>query len=139
MTMIVQILEFGPDATMLPNPLGLVENRWSDTWLSFLSWSNGGDFTTGERAFQDMFSLAQVREFTTLYCIVQSLPGAIPFAMDGGSALYMFDVRREPVEGEYPTVFCHCSEVADGWEAVTRLESTFVAVCRSTADPNDTD
>jgi hypothetical protein len=139
---IEEVLAIEPGVTSLQNPFTRIEDQWPVSWLSFLRWSNGGDFINGEngeRGFQDMFSLEQVREYTTLYGIAHFLPGAIPFAMDGGAALYMFDTRKSPNAGEYPIVFCHSSEVGGGWDSVTRLEDSFLACCQSTVDPNDAD
>jgi len=131
---IEEMLAIEPEIDSLQNSLARVEDRWPDSWLSFLSWSNGGDFINGDRAFQDMLSVDQVREYTTCYGVAALLPGAIPFAMDGGGSLYMFDTREAPISGEYPIVFCHSSEIIDGWDAVTALENSFLVCCRATTD-----
>ena len=128
---IKEVLSVEPRLTSLLNPLARVGDRWPGSWLSLLSWSNGGDFINGERCFQDMFSVAQVREYTTLYGIPNYLPDAIPFAMDGGAGIYFFDARQPPDAGEYPVVFCHSSEVGGGWEAVTPLNRSFLSCCQS--------
>ena len=130
-----ELLAFGSTATP-SNPFREIAQRWPHSWLSFMTWSNGGDFISGDRAFQDMFSLEQVREFTTVYGIPCFLPGAIPFAMDGGGALYLFDARETSAAEECPIVFCHSSEVEGGWGAVARLEDSFLECCRSSIDPN---
>lgn len=134
---IEQVLAVEPTVTSLENPFLRIGDRWPNSWLSFLAWSNGGDFFTGERGFQDMLSIEEVREYTTLYGIAHFLPRAIPFAMDGGGGVYMFDTREDPEAGEYPIVFCHSSEVGAGWSAATRLEDSFVECCSSTISPDD--
>jgi hypothetical protein len=96
---IEEMLAIEPEIDSLQNSLAQVEDRWPGSWLSFLNWSNGGDFINGDRGFQDMFSVDQVREYTTCYGVAAFLPGAIPFAMDGGGCLYMFDTREAPISG----------------------------------------
>jgi hypothetical protein len=72
------------------------------TFLDFLKWSNGGAFINGERTFDPIFSTTTLRDYLVGYCVPKYMPGALPFALDGGSNFYLFDMRADPVSGEYP-------------------------------------
>ncbi len=88
---------FDPAAWTIPD--GLLP----PSYLSFLQWSNGGDFRTGERWFH-FFPTRELRELFLGYHVPQYLPGALSFASDGGNVLYFFDMRQPTVAGEYPVL-----------------------------------
>src|SRR5438874_13679548 len=60
------------------------------SYLSFLAWSNGGSFLTGDREFQ-MLAAEELREYMLNYRVPFHLPGAVPFALDGEGGVYLFD------------------------------------------------
>ena len=130
-----EVLSFDPRTARpsLDNPLQRVGTRWPGAWLSLLAWSNGGTFVSGERCFHDLLSLAEVREYTVLYGLVTHLPGAIPFALDGGGGLYVFDAREG--EGELPVAFIYQDDVERGWAEAEHLEASFLEVCRAQTPP----
>lgn len=102
-------------------------------YLEFLRWSNGGEFRTGEHWLQFFAALNRihgVRAMLLGYCFPQYIPGALPFAMSGGGTLYLFDMRRDAIAGEYPVV---CSRFGNlGWEPdeAIRVAESFEEVCR---------
>lgn len=134
---VVEILSFDPRGapSRLDNPLQRVGTRWPGAWLSLLAWSNGGAFVSGERCFYDLLSLAEVREYTTLYGLVTHLPGAIPFALDGDGGLYVFDARDG--QGELPVALIDGDDVERGWSEAMTLEPSFLEVCRARTRPGE--
>ena len=74
------------------------------SYLSFLGWSNGGEFVNGDRQI-GFFSTADLREFLLSYHVPQYMPGSQPIAFDGGGCFYLLDMRDEPDDGEYPVLF----------------------------------
>jgi hypothetical protein len=103
-----------------------------DSYRSFLRWSNGGEFRTGERWFQ-FFPLQEVRELLLGYHVPQYMPGALPFASDGGSVLYLFDMRNPPVDGEYPVLVASTGRL--DYEAARSVGASFPAACAGKDDP----
>ena len=75
-----------------------------ESYLSFLAWSNGGHFIQGDREFA-MFGAEELREYLITYEFPARCPNAVAFAADGLGGLYVFDLRREALNGEYP--ICH--------------------------------
>jgi hypothetical protein len=94
----------------------LPERPLPPSYLTLLAWSDGGDFGTGERWLQ-LFTTdgpSGVRAMTLAYHLPEYMPGALPFAFNGGGVFYLFDLR-EPAnaEGEYPVVAAHAGDL--GW------------------------
>jgi hypothetical protein len=125
---------FDPSAWMVPDrPL-------PESYLGFLSWSNGGEFRTGERWFQFFPALdpgGGVRATLLAYHLPQYVPGALPFAFNGGGTFYLFDMRRAARRGEYPVV---CSDSGSlGWkpDQCRQVADTFEAACRGTVDVDE--
>jgi hypothetical protein len=108
------------------------------SYLSFLGWSNGGQFRTGRRWFDPFFPALDkvhgVRAMLVAYFLPQWLPGALPFAFDGGGTFYLFDMRRAARRGEYPVVCSHAGNL--GWEpdACIQIAKSFQAACRGTVN-----
>ena len=71
------------------------------SYLNFLEWSNGGDFDNGGR-WISFFTTSEVREFNIGYGVLLWMPGTVAFASNGGGELYLFDMRSDPIAGEYP-------------------------------------
>jgi len=104
------------------------------SYLDFLEWSNGGEFVQGARQF-GFFSTAELRNFLLDYSVPRYMPGALPIAFDGGGCFYLFDMRNNPVDGEYPVLFAAAGNL-DYSDAVPVAES-FLEACTGTTDPSD--
>jgi hypothetical protein len=103
------------------------------SYLAFLEWSNGGEFRTGERWFQffPVLDPGQGMRATLLaYHLPQYMPGALPFAFNGGGTFYLFDMRPAAKRGEYPVVGSHSGNL--GWEPdeCVQIAESFEAACR---------
>ena len=102
-------------------------------YLDFLRWSNGGTFSNGDRHFVPLYGTHHVRQFLLAYHIPEYLPGAVPFGWDGSEQFYVFDMRQEAVNGEYPIWFVNAGRLE--WPAALLLGTSFVDVCRDGTDP----
>jgi hypothetical protein len=99
------------------------------SYLSFLRWSNGGNFTKGCREFgffPAIDSRCGVRAMMLAYQIPEYMKNAVPFAFDGAGSFYLFDMRRPPVDDEFPIVLSHAGSL--GWDENDheRLADSFV-------------
>ena len=101
------------------------------SFLHFLMWSNGGWCRRGEREFQ-FLGTADLRTYTLIYQFPRYLPDAIPFALNGGGVFYVFDMREDPQNGEYP-ILGAAAGVLD-YEESKFLAHSFIEVCRGTTD-----
>jgi hypothetical protein len=106
------------------------------TFQSFLAWSNGGEFVRGSRSF-GFFGTKEIREYLLGYSVPQWMPGAAPFAFDGGGTFYMFDMRRMPVDGEYPILFVQAGNLGYERDGCWLVADGFVAACEGTTDPHE--
>lgn len=90
----------------------LPEGPLPRSYLSFLRWSDGGEFRNGNRLIQFFPALDRsdgVRIMMLLYAVPEYLPGLLPFASNGGGVFYAFDMRMRPAaNGEYPIVAAEC-------------------------------
>src|SRR5215472_6681118 len=88
-------------------------------YLSLLKWSNGAWCRSGEREFGFFPTFdangCGVRESMLAYHVPQYMPGALPFAFNGGGTFYLFDMREDAVGGEYPVVCCHAGSLSWDW------------------------
>lgn len=112
----------------------LTTHPFSVSYVDFLRWSNGGTFQNGDRQFQ-MFAVSEIRNYLLDYGIPAFMQGAIPFAMDGGGSFYLFDMRKPPVDDEYPVLFNHCSELE--WDESIIVGSSFLEACTCPTAPCD--
>jgi len=102
-------------------------------YLSLLAWSDGGGFGNGDRTLQFFASSgpAGVRAMTLSYQLPYWMPGALPFAFDGGGVFYLFDLR-EPADtdGEYPIIAATAGGL--GWDddEYRPVTSRFEDACR---------
>ncbi|HEV3385517.1 MAG TPA: SMI1/KNR4 family protein [Gemmata sp.] len=118
---------FDPSLWVIPN------RTLPSSYLSLLSWSNGGEFRTGDRWFQFFPALDPgygVRAMLLGYDIPQYLPGALPIASNGSGTFYFFDLRHPAVNGEYPVV---CSQSGGfSWKprACFYVADSFAKACR---------
>lgn len=125
---------FDPSNWMMPNrPL-------PPDYLSFLRWSNGGWCRAEDREF-GFFPTAHptggVREMILAYHLPQYMPGAVPFAFNGGGTFYLFDMREPADRGNYPVVCAHAG--AQGWGLSEHwvIADSFEAACRGSVNVDD--
>jgi len=57
------------------------------------------------------------------------MPGAVPFAFDGGGGFYMFDMRADPQGDEFPIVFSHSGNLGWGEDEFVPVAATFREAC----------
>jgi hypothetical protein len=124
---------FDPSQWVVPNrPL-------PPAYLAFLHWSNGGEFRTGKRWFQffSAFDAGHGVRAMLLAYLPQYMPGALPFAFNGGGTFYLFDMREAAKRGEYPIVCSHSGNL--GWkpDECFPTAKTFAAACRGTKNVDD--
>ncbi len=111
-----------------------------ESYLSFLRWSDGGEFGNGERWFQFFSALEAgdgVRATTLAHHLPQYMPGALPVALNGGGTFYLLDMRLPASGGEYPVVCAHAgflSWVPGAWRVVA---DSFGAACRGRVNVED--
>ncbi len=99
------------------------------SYLSFLRWSNGGNFVKGKREFgffPAVDSRCGVRAMMLVYHLPEYMPGAVPFAFDGAGSFYLFDMREPPIDDEFPVVLSHAGSLGWGEEDCERLADDFV-------------
>jgi len=131
--------ELGLTLTALLAPLS-TEEKWEygvyykelilrtppEAYLSFLRWSNGGEFSRGERLI--CFSPAWMLRKGAIECAFGGyMPGVLPFAEDLGDIRYMFDMRNPAVHGEYPILVTEAGNASFETSAV--IAATFVELC----------
>jgi hypothetical protein len=106
------------------------EGPLPESYLSFLRWSDGGEFRNCDRLLQFFPALDPihgVRIMTLVYLVPERSPGLLPFAFDGGGIFYAFDMRMRPDHGEYNIVAAECGYPhTPGF-----LASTFLEACQS--------
>jgi hypothetical protein len=129
-----QYRPFDPSAWKVPDrPL-------SRQYLDFLRWSNGGWCRTGDREF-GFFPTnhpgGDVRAMMLGYHVPQYMPGALPFAFDGGGTFYLFDMRVPAVRGEYPVVCCHAGSLRWDDYLCWVIANSFEDACRGTENVHD--
>ena len=119
-----------------PTRWTIPERKFPESFVQFLRWSNGGNVVNGDREF-GMFPPKSIRKYLLCYHIPEYMPGAVPFAFDGGGGFYLFDMRNEPVDDEFPIVMSHSGYL--GWEnnAHVLVANSFVEACKGKTDPND--
>jgi hypothetical protein len=125
---------FDPSQWVIPNrPL-------PSAYLAFLRWSNGGEFRTGERWLQVFPALDPrhgARAMMLAYQLPEYMPGALPFAFNGGGTFYLFDMRLPAAAGEYPVVCSHSGSL--GWEPAecVQVAESFEGVCRGSVNVDE--
>jgi hypothetical protein len=105
------------------------------SYLSLLRWSDGGSFVNGDRRFDPFLPCSQLRQYLLSYHVPQYMPGALPFALDGGGSFYLFDMREGPVRGEYPVVYAGAGNLR--YDDAVTVAASFIEACRGTTDPAD--
>jgi hypothetical protein len=80
------------EALRTQNPVA--QHGFPEELLDLYRWCDGGDLTVGDRRFEPLLRLGEIREYLLAYGVIHWLPGCIPFAMDGGGCFYLLDVAR---------------------------------------------
>ncbi|MGL4108437.1 SMI1/KNR4 family protein [Clostridium sp. LP20] len=89
-----------------PETWSFPQREFPKSYLEFLKNNNGVIFGNEDRDFQ--FFTCQddgkfgLREMNISYEFPEYMPGGVSFAMDGCGNHYIFDMRQEPIDGEYP-------------------------------------
>jgi hypothetical protein len=115
-----------------PRKWRLPDKPLPPSYLSFLRWSNGGSFYNGARGF-NFLSTSTLREFALSYGFPEYMPGSLPFAFDGGDNFYVFDMRSDPVDGEYPILFVRGDNLS--YDNAVPVARSFVEACEGKTDP----
>ena len=98
--------------------------------LDFLRFSNGGEFSSGDKYFQ-FFAAHEVRATMLDYYLPEYWPLALPFALDGGGTFYAFDMRQPPVAGEFPVVAAHAGSLSWDERDCWAIAGSFLEACRA--------
>ena len=125
-----------PKPTVDPSEWVIPHRPFPESYLSFLRWSNGGSFFIGERKFDEFFPADKIREYLLCYWIPMKMPGTVPFSFDGGGNFYLFDMRSDPSDGEFPVVFAPSTGM--GWgegDYHVVVAKSFLEACQGTTDP----
>jgi hypothetical protein len=123
-----------------PRPWRLPARKLPRSYLGWLRWSNGGLFRNGEREFgffPALDSKAGVRAMLLAYEFPEYMPGALPFALNGGGTFYVFDMRKPAVRGEYPIFCAYAGNLGFGRGEGARVAPTLLAACRGTTNVDD--
>lgn len=103
-------------------------------YLDLLRYSNGGEFTNGERDFQ-FFETAEFRPMLLAYEFPEYMPGAVSFAMDGSGNHYVWDMREDREEREYPILVVNSGNL--GYDDAVKIADTFIELCLGTTAAED--
>jgi SMI1 / KNR4 family (SUKH-1) len=118
-----------PQSLRTSNPVA--EHGLPEDLVDFYRWCDGGDFSVGERRFEPVLRLREIREYLVTYGVIHWMPGCIPLAMDGGACFYLLDLRARPA----PCVlFGGMGELADP-RFVRPLSETFRGLFADGRDP----
>lgn len=127
-------LDFAPDDWSDPSTWELPRGALPQTYLDFLRWSNGGAFRKGTKWFNPIFKTDEVRGYTLSYELPEWMPGALPFAFDGGGTFYVFDMRQPPQDGEYPVLVSHAGNLGFDPDNSVQVGATFLEACQAASD-----
>lgn len=105
------------------------------SYLDFLRWSNGGSFFNNDRYFDPFFACQELRQYLLGYHVPQYMPDAVPFALNGSGCAYLFDMRQDPVNGEYPVLFASLGNLR--YDQSKEVGKTFVEACSGVTNPQD--
>lgn len=93
------------------------------SYLSFLAWSDGASWQTGEREFS-CFGCKHLREYLLHYHFPEYMHGALPIGLDGGGVFGVFDLRTGPSDAVWAIGSGNL-----GWEDATKVANNFVEFC----------
>ena len=114
-------------AAQVATVAAIAQHSLPDSYERFLLFSNGGWGRSGEREF-GLFGAEDVLRYHQEYEFEEYMPGAMPFALNGGGVFYVFDLRAPLHEGECPVFVCDAG--ANTWESATWLADSFTSACR---------
>lgn len=98
------------------------------SYIDFLKYSNGGDFSNKERYFQ-FFNVEELRTYNLAYETPIYMNGFLSIAMDGCGNHILFDMRDESVDGEYPVVVSHSGSLGVSEDDYKVIGKSFLDVC----------
>jgi len=119
---------YNPAKWILPN------KPFPPSFLNFLSWNNGGWCRKGEREF-GFLATFDFREYMLAYMFPEWMESAVPFALNGGGVFYVFDMREEPINGEYPILITKAGN--QGYHDAKLIADSFVEACSGTTNIED--
>ncbi|MBP1990886.1 SMI1/KNR4 family protein [Paenibacillus eucommiae] len=117
-----------------PSRWTLPQKKLPISYIDFLQYSNGGEFVNGERYFQ-FFSAADFRVMNLAYEFPEYMRGAVSLGMDGCGNHYIFDMREDMMDGEYPIVAAHSGNL--GYEDCKKIADSLADLCRGTTSVED--
>ncbi|KKO52851.1 SMI1/KNR4 family protein [Paenibacillus sp. DMB20] len=109
-----------------PSGWKLPQRAFPDSYIDFLKYSNGGEFQNGDRYFQ-FFGTEDFREMNFAYELPEYMPFAVSFGMDGSGNHYLFDMREEPKNNEYPILVSHSGNL--GYDDCQYAADSFIELC----------
>lgn len=105
------------------------------SYITFLRWSNGGSFFNNNRHFDPFLASYGLRQNLVGYHIPQYMPNAMPFAFSGRGHVFLFDMRSNYKNDEYPILFASLGNLR--FEQSTEVGKSFIDVCSGNTDPQD--
>ncbi|WP_010243273.1 SMI1/KNR4 family protein [Acetivibrio cellulolyticus] len=102
------------------------KRNFPESYISFLQYSNGGEFENGDKYFQ-FFNIFEIRDINIAYHIPKYMEFAVSFAMDGNGNHYLFDMRHPPQSGEYPILAASSGNL--GYDDCRLIGNSFLQVC----------
>ena len=113
-----------------------VDKIFPISFLNFLKYCNIQEIENGKRYFV-FYSLKDIRDLTISYSYPKWLKGGVPFASNGGGKHYVFDMRQNSINGEYPIYAVDLCNL--GWETngIYLLGNTFLEVVTGKKDVDD--
>jgi hypothetical protein len=100
--------------------------RLPPDYIAFLQMCNGADIWHGDHWLLKIWPSDQIPAIATGYRFDEHTPRAMPFATDGGGEALVFDMRREPLDGEYPILLVNY--VTLGWDETIPVARSFRAL-----------
>lgn len=107
------------------------------SFLDLLRWSNGGGAVNGDREFGFFPCLGGqhgLRAMLLAYHVPEYMPLAVPFAFNGGGTFYLFDMRKPPVDGEYPIICCGSGALGFDDDEYVLVGNTLLEACSGRVD-----
>ncbi|SCW28819.1 SMI1 / KNR4 family (SUKH-1) [Paenibacillus tianmuensis] len=118
-----------------PSLWDLPQKKLPDSYLDFLRYSNGGEFTTGDRYFQ-FFGTKELREYNLAYEFPEYMAGSVSIGMDGCGNHYILDMRDDMIEDEYPILAAHSGNLGyedeEGFTTCKQVALSFPELCKGT-------
>jgi hypothetical protein len=117
-----------------PSRWAIPQMNLPDSYMQFLQYSNGGEFGNGDRYFQ-FFGSSEFRAMNLAYEFPEYMQGAVSFGMDGCGNHYIFDMRNDMRDGEYPILAAHSGNL--GYEGCKKVAHSFAELCMGTTSIDD--